>query len=221
VDADGGAVLAARERESGGLRVRAHGADPIRTGTLPRAMTVPADLLRPGLLDGLAVALAGSGDGIEDGLPALGATVTRFAVADPLDDDAVAAAAEAHRTVDVLVCDLRDARPGPDGFHDTLEPTWAAVRAIANAAMIPGERGGKVTLVAPPAREGDEFAAALRAALENMARTLSIEWARYGIRTVTILPGAAGDDAAAVASLVAYLASPAGDYFSGCVLELA
>jgi NAD(P)-dependent dehydrogenase (short-subunit alcohol dehydrogenase family) len=183
-------------------------------------MTAPADLLRPGLLDGLAVALTGSGAGIEDGLPALGATVTRFAVADPLDDEAVAAAAEAHGAVDVLVCDLRDAQPGPDGFHDTLEPTWAAVRAIANAAMIPGERGGKVTFVAPAGAEEDEFAAALRAALENMARTLSIEWARYGIRTVAILPGA-GSDEAAVASVVAYLASPAGDYFSGCVLELA
>ena len=53
-----------------------------------------------------------------------------------------------------------------------------------------------------------------------MARTLSIEWARFGIRPVTILPGAQSDDAA-VASLVAYLASQAGDYFSGCVLELA
>ncbi len=91
----------------------------------------------------------------------------------------------------MLVCDLRAAQPGPDGFHDTLEPTWAAVRAVANAAMIPGERGGKITFVAPASSEGDAFAAALRAALENMARTLSIEWARYGIRPVTILPGPA------------------------------
>ena len=183
-------------------------------------MIAPTDLLRPGLLDRIAIVLTGPSPVIAEGLTALGATVGDVAIADPLDDDGAAAAAQAAGAVDVLVCDLRGARPGPDGFHDTLEPAWAAVRAIANAAMIPGERGGKITFVAPAAGESDEFAAALRAALENMARTLSIEWARYGIRSVTILPGAGSDDAA-VASLVAYLASPAGDYFSGCVLELA
>ena len=183
-------------------------------------MTAPTDLLRPGLLDGLAVALTAPSPAIADGLAALGATVGEVAIGDALDDERAAAIAEAAGPVDVLVCDLRAAAPGPEGFHDTLEPTWAAVRAIANAAMIPAARGGKVTFVAPAAAQDDEFAAALRAALENMARTLSIEWARYGIRPVTILPGGRSDDAA-VASLVAYLASPAGDYFSGCMLELA
>jgi len=180
----------------------------------------PTDLLRPGILDGVTVTLTGPGGaGIAEGCGALGANVTALAIADPLDEDAAAAAAEGLGAVDVLVCDLRGAWPGPEGFHDILEPTWTAVRAVANAAMIPDAHGGKVTFVAPAAATADEFAAALRAALENMARTLSIEWARFGIRLVAILPGPETTDAE-VASFVAYLASPAGDYFSGCVLEL-
>ena len=58
-------------------------------------------------------------------------------------------------------------------------------------------------------------AGALGAALENLARTLSVEWARYGIRTTAVLPGDGASDEE-LATLVAYLASPAGDYFSGC-----
>lgn len=180
----------------------------------------PTELLRPGILDGTLVALTGPGGaGIAEGCSALGARVVALAVADAFDEAAATAAADAAGPVDVLVCDLRGARPGPDGFHDVLEPTWAAVRAVANAAMIPEARGGKVTFVAPALDAEDEFAGALRAALENMARTLSIEWARFGIRLVAILPGAATADAE-VASVVAYLASSAGDYFSGCVLAL-
>ena len=68
-------------------------------------------------------------------------------------------------------------------------------------------------LVAPA---GD---APVQAALENLARTLSIEWARYGITPTAILPGAATTDDE-VAELIAFLASPAGDYYSGCAFSL-
>ena len=67
--------------------------------------------------------------------------------------------------------------------------------------------------------EVGQQADAARAGLENLARTLSIEWARHEITLVTIAPGdttAAGE----VAALTAYLASPAGAYFSGCLLDL-
>ena len=85
---------------------------------------------------------------------------------------------------------------------------------MANA-WIAAERGGKVVLLAPGA--GADGAGPLRAALENLARTLSIEWARYDIRITAVLPGA---DDEAVATLVAFLASPAGDYYSGCAFTL-
>jgi NAD(P)-dependent dehydrogenase (short-subunit alcohol dehydrogenase family) len=52
-----------------------------------------------------------------------------------------------------------------------------------------------------------------------VARTLSIEWARYAITATMIAPGAASGDGD-VAALVSFLCSPAGDYYSGCRFEL-
>jgi NAD(P)-dependent dehydrogenase (short-subunit alcohol dehydrogenase family) len=83
--------------------------------------------------------------------------------------------------------------------------------------MIEAGAGGKLLLVAPP--PCDTAADAARAGIENLARTLSIEWARYGIRTVALLPGGATDPDQ-VAELTAFLASRAGDYYSGCGFEL-
>ena len=79
------------------------------------------------------------------------------------------------------------------------------------------QAGGKLILVAPP--PCDAGAEAARAGVENLARTLSIEWARYGIRTAALLPGTA-TAADEVAELAAFLASHAGDYYSGCRFEL-
>jgi NAD(P)-dependent dehydrogenase (short-subunit alcohol dehydrogenase family) len=113
------------------------------------------------------------------------------------------------------------------GGHAALracaDGAWAVTRAVVNGAFLPAGRGGRVVYLAPaPAAEHSEIvehAAAARAALENLARTLSIEWARHGITTVTVAPGA-GTAAGEVATLLAYLASPAGAYFSGCLLDL-
>ena len=78
--------------------------------------------------------------------------------------------------------------------------------------------GGLAVLIAPPPGAG-EHADAAAAGLENLARTLSIEWARFATRAVTVAPGdATGPGELAV--LVAYLASPAGAYYSGCLLDL-
>jgi citronellol/citronellal dehydrogenase len=93
------------------------------------------------------------------------------------------------------------------------------VRPVANRAWIEPRRPGRIVLVAP-APDAGAHAEAARAALENMARTLSIEWSRHGIRTVAITPGARTGPGE-VADLVAYLASPGGDYFSGARLDLA
>ena len=57
------------------------------------------------------------------------------------------------------------------------------------------------------------------AGLENLARTLSIEWARHGITTVAVAPGE-DTSAAELAALACYLLSPAGAYFSGCLMDL-
>jgi citronellol/citronellal dehydrogenase len=84
--------------------------------------------------------------------------------------------------------------------------------------MIEQQQAGKIILLAPHQQAGTHAEAA-RAALENLARTLSVEWARYAITTTMIAPGEAATDEQ-LAMLVAYLVSPAGDYFSGCRFEL-
>ena len=113
---------------------------------------------------------------------------------------------------DVLVWDGAAAfgAGGVEGVRAALDDGWDAIRGSLRDDQL-------IVLLAPP--PGDAHAEAARAGLENMARTLSIEWARRGIRPVAITPGAA-TPAEEVAELVAYLASPAGAYFSGCRFEL-
>lgn len=105
-----------------------------------------------------------------------------------------------------------------EGLHECLAGAWDATRAVVNGAFLPGGRGGRIVYLAPPPAAGPQSNAA-RAGLENLARTLSTEWARYGITAVTIAPGEE-THAGEVAALCAYLASPAGSYFSGCLLDL-
>ncbi len=179
-------------------------------------------LLRPDLLAGRIVALGG-GSALGPPLAALGATTAALPVT--LDEDAAAehvrGALAAHGGLDVLVHDLRPAfgAGGHAALRETLDTAWVPVRAVATTAFVPGERGGKVVLVAPPPHPRDAAVAGVRAGAENLARTLSIEWARHAITTVAITPGDATGDAE-LAALAAYLASPAGDYWSGCRLAL-
>ena len=92
----------------------------------------------------------------------------------------------------------------------TLDGAWDAIQPAAQGPKL-------IVLLAPP--PGDAHAEAARAGLENLARTLSIEWARLGIRPVAIHPGTA-TPAGEVAELAAFLASPAGAYYSGCRFDL-
>ena len=155
-------------------------------------------VLRDGLLEGVAIAVAGDAAAVRT-CAALGAQVTALD-ADLADEDAVAAAVAAGPSPEVLVCATGD-----------LDAAFIATRAVANR-WIAAERSGKVVLIAP----ADD--APVRAALENLARTLSVEWARFGIRTTAILPDSGSQGA--VEELVAFLASPAGDYYSGCAFAL-
>jgi len=146
-------------------------------------------------------------------------------------DEAVAGSLAGGGSIDVAVVDAasllaracggeaRDRRRGArTALTVSLEATWNITRALVNVALLPKRAGGRIVYLAP-ARGSHEHADAARAGLENLARTLSIEWARYAITAVSIMPGRA-TTAGEVASLVAYLASPAGAYFSGCRLDL-
>jgi hypothetical protein len=153
------------------------------------------EVLRPGVLAGARVVVAGDASAF--------AEAVRGRVA------ALGAAAEGEPTT--LIVD-RSACAGP---RAALDGAWDVVQPAAEA-MIAGD-GGQIVLLAP--RPGDPAAEASRAGLENLSRTLSIEWARHAIRPVTVLPGA-DTSPAEVAELVAFLASPAGEYYAGCAFTL-
>ena len=91
------------------------------------------------------------------------------------------------------------------GVPAVLDEAWDAIRAVLKDDLL-------IVLVAPP--PGDAHAEAARAGLETMARVLSIEWSARAIRPVAIAPGRT-TSTAEIAERVAYLATPAGAYFSG------
>ena len=187
-------------------------------------MQSPVDsssLLRPGLLDAVRVVVAGGGAESRFGAAvaarceALGAGVERFDL-DPFGDEPTAPEGEA----EVLVWDgagAFESREGVDAVRAALDGAWLAIRPFARAATSGGADGGKVLLLAPP--PGSAHAEAARAGLENLARTLSIEWARFGVRLVAVHPGPETEPAE-LAELAAFLASRAGEYYSGCLFEL-
>jgi NAD(P)-dependent dehydrogenase (short-subunit alcohol dehydrogenase family) len=115
------------------------------------------------------------------------------------------------------------------GLRNCLDAAWNMTRAVVNLAFLatepsslnrpePGSPTRRIVYLAPAPNAG-EHAGAACAGLENLGRTLSTEWARHGITLVTIASGEA-TGAGEVAALCAYLASPAGAYFSGCLLDL-
>ncbi len=128
--------------------------------------------------------------------------------------------------IDMLVVDGA-AMFASGGLRECLDGTWDATRAVVNLAFLRDESTAahtrRIVYLAPsPGAARSRIvpqADAARAGLENLARTLSVEWARHEIKLVTI---ALGDESTAgeVAALCAYLASPAGAYFSGCQLDL-
>jgi NAD(P)-dependent dehydrogenase (short-subunit alcohol dehydrogenase family) len=178
----------------------------------------------PRLLDGVRVVAGGDGGAAaaEAGirLRALGAVVDELDAAVVSDEDAAAAWARDRAPLDALVF---DAGPGfgvggAEALGSTMEQAWRAIRAVATGALIEAGRPGRVLLLAPRPGAGPHALAA-RAALENLARTLSVEWARHGITAVALWPGRPTTDLE-VAELTCFLLSPAGGYFSGCRFEL-
>lgn len=187
-------------------------------------------LLRPGLLDevsllvaGVAGAEASFGDTVGEACTELGAHV-HTCVPDVADeasvDDTVSAVIVETGTLNLLVVDGA-ALFAQGGLRACLDATWNVTRAVVNLAFLAVEQGPSTRRIVylAPAPGAGESASAARAGLENLSRTLSTEWARHAITVVTIAPGET-TTAGEIAALCAYLASPAGDYFSGCLLDL-
>jgi citronellol/citronellal dehydrogenase len=138
----------------------------------------------------------------------------------------------------------------PKGFETVVRlnliGTWLMTHAVATKAMIP-QGGGKIVSVTLSPHTGMPAMAhssAARAGVENLMRVLSIEWARFNIRTTAVASGHFRTDALKKypqpvqdgvartiplqrlgeaeeqAWLIAFLASPAGDYYSGTTITI-
>lgn len=175
-------------------------------------------LLREDLLRDRAVAVAGPvSDPVSGALASLGARTEALPAG---DESELEAWARERAPLHGLVYDAASAFAGGGEvtLQGALEQAWSAVHAVAVGALIEAAGPGKIVLVAPRADAGP-LAGAAAAALENLARTLSVEWARYAITATAVVPGpTAGDEA--LAELVCFLVSSAGDYFSGCRFDL-
>jgi len=164
-------------------------------------------LLRDGLLAQRAIATVAVPDAVTVALGRLGARVEELRPDPGLgeDEEAVGAWARERSPLHALVLGA--------GAGTATDAVWACVREVAVGALIPGAGAGKVILIAPRADPP------LAAALESLARTLSVEWARFGVSAVTVAPGrhSGGEE---VAQVVCFLCSRAGEYLSGCVLRM-
>src|SRR4029079_18080095 len=103
--------------------------------------------------------------------------------------------------IDVLVNNAGGQFPSP---AETMSPRgWEAVvrnnlngtffmtREVATRAMIPAKRGRIVMVTAMVARgfPGMSHTGAARAGVENLTRSLAIEWAQHDLRVKAVAPG--------------------------------
>ena len=126
----------------------------------------------------------------------------------------------------------------------SLDATWTVTRTVATRAMI-GRGGGVIVFIGfSPQRgiPGFAHASAARAAVANLASGLALEWSRHGIRSVCVAAGTIATDALGrygedaverwertvplgrlgtpeeLASVIAFLTSPAAGYITGTTL---
>ncbi len=164
---------------------------------------------------------------------------------------------ERHGRVDVLINNAGGQFAAPaetisaKGYRNVIElnvlGTWNMTHAAATKAMI-AQNAGRILNITVSPHHGFPLmvhTGAARAAVESMTRTLSIEWARFGITVCALAAGtmatetfvtkypAALQEAARLgqplprfgneedwAAFVAYMASDAAGYFTGCVLTM-
>ena len=127
-----------------------------------------------------------------------------------------------------------------------VDAVWNLTHTVATRSMIPNGDGVVVFIGFSPRRGMTEMAhaAAARAAIENLAGSLALEWSKHGIRTVCVALGniategldGYGDERVAewerevplgrlgtpeeAAALIAFLVSPGGAYVTGTTVVM-
>ena len=127
-----------------------------------------------------------------------------------------------------------------------VDAVWDLTRLVAERSMIPNKEGAVVFIGFSPRRGMADMAhaAAARAAIENLAGSLALEWSELGIRTVCVALGniategldGYGPERVAewerevplgrlgtpeeAAALIAFLASPGGGYMTGTTVVM-
>jgi len=132
-------------------------------------------------------------------------------------------------------------------INNNLNGTFYVTREMANAFFIPQKKGVIINIIADIHRgfPGMVHTGAARAGVENMTKTLALEWAEYNIRINSIAPGTIESSGlktyspavqktfidgmkevpmkrygtvADVANAVGFMASPLASYISGVTL---
>jgi citronellol/citronellal dehydrogenase len=164
---------------------------------------------------------------------------------------------ERHGRLDVLVNNAGGQFLAPaesisaKGFRTVIElnvvGTWLMTHAAATKAFIPQESGKVMSVTLSPhnGMPAMVHSGAARAAVENMMRTLAVEWSRFQVKTCSLAAGQFATEtlltkyprevvenversiplgrtgrAEEMAWMIAYLASPAGDFISGTTITI-
>ena len=127
-----------------------------------------------------------------------------------------------------------------------VDAVWDLTRTVAERSMIPNRDGMVVFIGFSPRRGMAEMAhaAAARAAIENLAGSLALEWSQHGIRAVCVALGNIATEGLdgygpervsewerevplgrlgtpeEAAALIAFLASPGGGYMTGTTVVM-
>ena len=127
-----------------------------------------------------------------------------------------------------------------------VDAVWDLTRTVATRSMIPSHGGVVVFIGFSPRRGMADFAhaAAARAAVENLAGSLALEWSGHGIRTVCVALGNIATESLdgygpervsewerevplgrlgtpeEAAALIAFLVSAGGDYVTGTTVVM-